>query len=342
MNPQTVTLLSWLLPAMVLLGALAGVLHARQSIRKQAARACVALLSMLVAFLALELVHIQFFLKTDAFATTLASRRWLRLHFQEPVNSLGYRDVEHTAESFESRRSVIVVGDSFAAGYGVEDHRDRFSDVLAKQLGPEWAVANVAALGWNTTDMLEAIENFPHRADVVVLSYYVNDIEGAARSRGVTTPVRLPRPSGVVYHLTETSFLLNTLYWRLFRFRDGEEMGRRFAEHLAGCYADPGIWSTHQEELQAVVDGARSRGQELVAVLFPKLNDVQGSANLTSRVAEVFEREGVEVLDLAPVLAGREPSSIVVNPFDAHPNAALHREVGELLAERLSGLVSGD
>lgn len=341
-SAPTADLLSVLLPLMGLLLALALVLLGGHRLRLFVARLCLSLFSLLLAFLALEIVHIQAYIRTDAFAQTLASQRWLELHFSEPRNSLGYRDREHSPESFASHRTVLVVGDSFAAGYGVEDHRDRFSDVLGAELGEEWLVANATKPGWNTGQELDAIESFPHRPDTIVLSYYVNDIEGAASAVGFPSPVKIPRPWGLTRLLTEHSFVLNSLYWKLFRFRDGEEMGRRYTEYQSRCYEDPAVWKAHEEELQELIRRTRERDQDLFVVLFPRLTDLEGTAATTSRVAEVFEREGVEVLDLAPVLAGRDPSSLVVNPFDAHPNAALHREVGELLAGRLSGLLSGD
>jgi hypothetical protein len=40
---------------------------------------------------------------------------------------------------------------------------------------------------------------------------------------------------------------------------------------------------------------------------------------------------GVDVIDLAPVLAGREPSELIVHSMDAHPNERVHREVAELI-----------
>jgi hypothetical protein len=59
------------------------------------------------------------------------------------------------------------------------------------------------------------------------------------------------------------------------------------------------------------------------------------SAPLTGKVAAELAALGAEVIDLTPVFAGRNPRDLVVNGLDAHPNEAVHKEVGELLAKRL-------
>src|SRR4029079_8000931 len=100
--------------------------------------------SICLTLLAFEVLFALVFIDTDAFAQTLASNRWLHLYFWNHVNALGYRDVEHPPELFRSRRSVLVLGDSFVAGYGIKDPRDRFSDILQQRLGDDWVVANVS------------------------------------------------------------------------------------------------------------------------------------------------------------------------------------------------------
>jgi len=37
------------------------------------------------------------------------------------------------------------------------------------------------------------------------------------------------------------------------------------------------------------------------------------------------------VIDLSPILAGRDPLSLVVNGQDPHASVALHAEIGELI-----------
>ena len=57
-----------------------------------------------------------FFAQSDGFNLTLSSRNWFARYWQ-PINSLGYRDVEPRAPR-PGEKFVLVVGDSFVAGHG--------------------------------------------------------------------------------------------------------------------------------------------------------------------------------------------------------------------------------
>src|SRR5690349_14839123 len=48
---------------------------------------------------------------------TLASQNWLARYWH--TNALGYRDPDWKPEALANRKTVLVVGDSFAAGWGI-------------------------------------------------------------------------------------------------------------------------------------------------------------------------------------------------------------------------------
>jgi hypothetical protein len=50
--------------------------------------------TILYSGLILEFVFYKFFVRSDGFAFTLASARWFQ-EYWHPINSYGYRDVEH-------------------------------------------------------------------------------------------------------------------------------------------------------------------------------------------------------------------------------------------------------
>jgi hypothetical protein len=112
-------------------------------------------------------------------------------------------------------------------------------------------------------------------------------------------------------------------------------MGKKDWEYLTASYSNPDIWKVHEAELSQIVAYARSHDIALTVLLFPSLTDVKGSAPITSKVAEFFQAHNVPVLNLEPLLEGRDPSSMIVNSFDAHPNEALNKEIGELLTHQI-------
>ena len=77
------------------------------------------------------------------------------------------------------KTKVMVVGDSFVHGDGIEYARDRFSNQLAEKLGNNYVVFNLGVGGTNVTHYIENIVKYPYSPDVLVVSIGVNDIEGA-------------------------------------------------------------------------------------------------------------------------------------------------------------------
>ncbi|MCD8541018.1 MAG: hypothetical protein LRY55_15615 [Leadbetterella sp.] len=87
-------------------------------------------LTLLITLIFFE-TGFMFFAQTHGVATTRASALWVDKYYK-PVNSLGYRDREPNLKT--AKKVVLFVGDSFTAGYGNDDVKDRFSDMVASGL----------------------------------------------------------------------------------------------------------------------------------------------------------------------------------------------------------------
>jgi hypothetical protein len=283
-----------------------------------------------VMLLVLEVGMALFFAQSDGFNITMSSRNWFERHWR-PVNSLGYRDAEPRPKA-PGEKLVLVVGDSFAAGHGIDRAEDRFGDVLGRDLGPGWRVANAAKIGWDTVDEDEALRAYPVPPDVVVLAYFVNDIYRAAEKAHFPLPFTIQFPkTAVTRYLVDHFALANFVYWRLARMGNVDDAAKGFWDRLRAAYADPAVWGEHARELDSVVDWCRECHVRLIALIIPSLVDVAGTTSMTARVAAYFRERGVETVDLTPILAGRDPASMVVNNVDSHANVALDAEMAGLL-----------
>lgn len=287
------------------------------------------LFTLLFTLMALELFFKLFFAQSDGFRYTLASQNWYDRYWQE--NSLGYRDVEWTADMLAGKTKVMVVGDSFAAGSGIANPQDRFANQLNQLLGQDYAVLVVASPGWDTADEVAAILNYPQRPDLLVLSYYINDIEGTAYQTGAQRPAIRRDPPAWLRPLVEDSYAFNFLYWRLIRLGPQEWADTYWNEWLKKISVDPDIRWRHQQELLKIIEGAASEQIPLIVVVFPSLTAVEESRELLKPVVDLFHTHNVPVLDVGQLLAGRDPATTTVNSMDAHPNEAVNLEVAQHL-----------
>lgn len=247
-----------------------------------------------------------------------ASENWLARYWQ--TNSAGYRDREWLPEDWADKTTVAVVGDSFAAGWGVDDPADRFSDVLGGLLGDDYYVFNLAVPGTSTPHQLEHLQAAPTTPDIVILQYFLNDIDYAVMSQGLQ--LLLPEPPTALRDLYTVDFVYSLLV---------NGMDRDYWEWEYSNYDNYLLWDIHRAQLETFIDYTESIDARLIVVIFPNLRDPVGSIPYVDRVAFVFQERGIETLKLFDAVAEWTTEAVVVSPRDGHPNAAFHRYVGEQL-----------
>lgn len=302
---------------------LAGTLQRRVGwLRAVCSRLIVSYTTLVVIFLGAEVYLRLFYISID---TTRARDGWMDAYWQ--TNSLGFRDREWTQDDYENKEVVIVAGDSFTTGWGIEDPADRYTDVLQARLGSEYAVINIGENGSPTLDTLRRIKEYPYQQpDTIILQYFLNDIESAANSLG------LPRERPPAPLWARDSHLLNLLYERYIRNFGMEES---YWTWSYAAYDNWRIWGEHEETLRRFAIYAADVDARLIVVIFPNLQDPVGSIPYVDRVAHVFDDYAhVEVLKLFDDAAAWDTETdgpLIVSAMDAHPSAEFHHHVGEKL-----------
>lgn len=321
----------WLTYVIILLlgiGIFSWLIH-RQRARPYLQKLVIAALSLFLTLMLVELGFKLFFAQSDGFRYTLASQNWYERYWQE--NSLGYRDVEWTADMLVGKTKIMVVGDSFAAGSGIENPADRFADQLGQRLGDAYAIMLVASPGWDTIDEVKAITEHPYPPDALILSYFINDIEGVAYESGAKRPQIRVAPPFWLKSLVDNSHAANFLYWRLIRLAPQQWDTTYWEEWLLKIHTDPDIRWRHRQELIALAEGAAAQQIPLFVVVFPNLVAVEESAVMVQPVIDLFQERGASVLDVREILQPYDPTETVVNGVDSHPNELIHHEVAARL-----------
>ncbi|MFN0241577.1 MAG: SGNH/GDSL hydrolase family protein [Planctomycetota bacterium] len=237
------------------------------------------------------------------------------------INSRGFRGEEWPPR--DGRKRALVLGDSFAFGWGVE-HSESFSSVL-ERLAPDWQVLNAAVSGYGTDQELLLLETLASEVepDLVVVVYCSNDrMECASVAPyGRAKPYFTRRGRELVVDgvpieepwLVRHSYLARAIAkWLAERRRPDRDL-------------DPNReWALVCDLYRAMRD--RARGLPLLVV---------SSEERLARFAR--EEKGLHHLDLRPALA--EASVPVEFPIDRHWTAAGHALVAREIARTLPTLV---
>lgn len=288
----------------------------------------------IILFLAMELFTRFFVIQSDSFNFTLASKLWYKKYWK-PVNSLGYRDIEHTAPSLMGKKVIFVVGDSFVAGAGIKNYKDRFSNLLQDKLGKNWVVINIAHCGWATEKEYKAILSHPYKPDIIILCYTFNDIEDAARKIGVKMKLPINPPPRIIKSFISTSYLFNYFYWRYIRYIRPESIIQTYCENIQNYFLDEMVWQEHKGELLNIINYAKIRNIELIIVLIPLPSRIEFSKKIMSKAAGFMELNKISVISLIDKFRGRDYRDLIVSLTDGHFNVKANREIADILFDRV-------
>lgn len=288
----------------------------------------VSYMTIMIIFCAGE-IYFRYGHADSGWAFTLAHANWAKRYQTE--NSLGFRDREWFPEDYAGKTTVLVIGDSFTFGWGVDNPEDRYSNTLGAILGANYAVINLGVPGSATRQQLDVLRNYPlEEPDIIIWQYYLNDIDDAALSIGdqwwPNVPDNVPR-------WIEESYLANFVYWRLIpSFQTIETNdGLTYWDWAYQAFDNSGIWAIHEQEILDMLAYIENSDARLIMILFPNVQDPVKSIEYVDRVAQVVRGQGTtsEILPLYEDVAYIGTEDIIVSPRDAHPNATFHRYLGQ-------------
>jgi hypothetical protein len=256
------------------------------------------------------------------------------------VNNVGFRDRDVPPKSAKYR--IAVVGDSFAWGQGVEE-RDRFSDLIEKSLGSGYEVFNFGRPGNNMPEHLDVLSQaLSIQPDFVLLQLYINDWE--------TTAMERPRPKPLLPEAWDRSIERESLLYDLLRNQWStmqEKIGitDSYAAYMARNLKDPSAPNAKMAygQLGEFFDRAQAAHVGVGAVLFPA-PDALGEYGrdypfgyLHEGTARLCASKHVTFLDLLPLYAAvKDPKTLWVSPFDAHPNALSNEMAAKAILAQFS------
>jgi hypothetical protein len=255
------------------------------------------------------------------------------------TNSLGFRDREISPKVPERYR-IAVVGDSFTWGQGI-DASERFSDVIGGLLGPRYEVFNFGQPG--TSDHLAQLAQvLPTAPDFILLQLYVNDFETPQMERPRPYPLLPP----AIHHAVEPRSLLYDLLNIQFAQLQAElGLVESYEHYLSRNLKDPASPNAREsiDRLRAFVARVRAAGVPSGVVMFPA-TDAMGPDGtgypfgyLHERVRAFCADEKIPCVDLlASFSAIKDPRTLWVSPFDAHPNAVANRRAAYEILRQLS------
>jgi hypothetical protein len=236
-----------------------------------------------------------------------------------------------------ARPRAVVLGDSFAAGEGVQPGEDIGSQLALAWPGVEVFNHGQSGLGFHEELALYNDHSRRYAPDVLVWVYVLNDLPSAGPSghvsrAGFSGPIddRIVDRSGALEGPTGSALIDASLRaWR--GQRVGSLVEQAYKEGHDPRHAGEAL-DRLSAELRALV--ASRAGAPTLFVIWPLLHRLEdypfeaAHGELVRRAAEA----GAVPVDLLPHFAGTSASRWWASPTDHHPNAEAQRRAAEVVA----------
>jgi lysophospholipase L1-like esterase len=247
------------------------------------------------------------------------------------TNSLGFRENEYPLERPSDTRRIVVLGDSYTFGLGVEfgqTYGKQLEARMSRALGPT-EVINFGVSGYNTLQELATLREIAarYRPDLIIVGFVLNDVE---RARPVTKahPASAWSPLGAHNALKRHSMLYRYVspkigaVFALFGARYAFGMTHNLIDSYTG--ASPG-WAEVREALLGIAEEARKLQAGMLVVVFPMMVDFRTYPleHAHRAVMHFCQDNGIEALDLLARFRDQNAAELAVF-LDGHPNGRAH------------------
>ena len=274
------------------------------------------------------------------------------------TNRDGLRDDEIAPRS---GARVLLLGDSFASGYGVE-RGELFADLLEQSLDVD--VVNAAVGGFEIVHQVHyyAARGRKLQPDLVLYALYLgNDLsrnrewKEGPRGDGLVA-LRREFPLRTTGELKLVALLKQLRYQKLLDAESERGEWEPFPDYVQMCERVPSSetaeqWAEVEDLLERLRDRVHESGAKLLVATFsystaldpeararylarhPEFGETRDFSVPRVRTAEILARLGIDLVELDPVIERhyREGGSSLYFSRDGHWNAAGHREVAAAL-----------
>ena len=264
------------------------------------------------------------------------------------INENGLRDRQHSYERQNDTERILVLGDSFAWGYGVEES-ERFSQLLEKSLDVE--VINAGVSGYSTDQELlwYKSEGIKYETDLVILVVAGNDVgdndqllvntiyykpkfvleDGQLVATGYPVPKTGPK-GRLIYSLSQRSALAYFLVQRYFDLRSlyssAKVSSGQAASPVSGTSAKSEPFKLTIALINEMKHIAESRKAKFMIVSTDRWWNSPSSETYEDFI-NTLRDEGFLVLDVES-MPGFDSEEMLI-PNDGHWNQSGHEFVAE-------------
>jgi len=286
-------------------------------------------------------IFVFIFLNFELFASCIINSRlqgggyalmnWVCLYWH-PINKLGFRDIE-IRNDIECKKKILILGDSYSAGWGIKEINLRYGERLEVKLNGNWCTYCASIPGLDSKGEFKVLEKYPVKVQYVVLQYYMNDIEGAARNHGLE--LKSIKTFNKYNKITRSSSLMNFLYPYFAPLFFSKE-GQIYWSFLNNAYKNKQVLTEHINDLNAIINFCLKSNIRLIALIIPELTNLEVSEKIYgSEMTDFFKMKHIDVIDLSDLVKNVPVRDRTVSKDDSHSSVLVNELIADTLFEHI-------
>jgi len=247
------------------------------------------------------------------------------------LNSNGHRGDEMPVRKPPGERRILILGDSVAFGWGVnqgEDFPARLEALLREQNNVVWRVINSGVNGYNSEQeaIFFATEGIAYEPDIVILVYVANDVEPMIDPKPGGTWRRYPTWPSSLPELLERGRSLSYLYQATRLLQRMHELETSASTTPPSVTRDV-RWPDSLNALRTILELCRSHGIPFLLAAEDDGSDIEFFA--------AMKQAGIDAISFGPAWKKVPLGQGNVSRIDPHPSANVHIEFAKVLLEEI-------
>ena len=317
-------------------------LKSQQDFKTAGFRIAAIALGTFFGFVIIE-ICVRFFLYQDPWYEKLELAQKLSEGYSHKRNRFNLRDGEFSRTKPKDHRRILILGDSFTFGSGVEKDRDIFPEILETTLNQQMPLNKIKKIEvlnggipgslpdeWLNLYRRIAAEFDP---DIVLIVFFLRD--GTSETvawdffKLITMDITLRNSHSRLY---QSSYIYRLIRDRLDRSKISTGYAQKLKNGYFGTLQERLIWKLTQRHLLLIKALAHEMGTDVGFIIFPALVELNKNypfSDICDCLEAFAQSNGFPVHNLLPSFFGHSGPDLWVSAYNQHPNEKAHRIAAE-------------
>jgi hypothetical protein len=266
--------------------------------------------------------------------------------YWNPINKEGFRDKEFK----KNEKTILFLGDSYTAGWGIKKVENRFSEIAFKNLNlsKNYTFYNIGQYGADSKieyeNLKRLVNKYNPNSKHLVLQVLYNDIDPylplPKKECEKLNTIDESRTYKLIVNGSYLMNLLNSFYPSKSNQKTNQKLTKEcsYEERLRIGYNDSTYYNKMFKYHDSIITFCKSRNIKPIVVYFPLMEDLKFDKkfNIDTRFEKYFNSKNIDFINIKNHITHLNRDQRQASKMDAHASEIVHEIAGKLIAKKIN------